>query len=456
MNDFFAEQQRLSKWRDDLERRRRTQMYLDFYHNRVRHHLLPMLHELVDREEARELARYLEHDNITERMVQAISLVFAEPVRIRIRRRTAAGATDDPALQARLDALLNDANFSLVMKEVERLSKLTFDVAVLPQARAGRVELDIITGEKAFVEQDEAGPTRAARFYYQVGVRENTPLPGRVDVYHCWCAQGKFECTVGPDGRPLEGTFRRLPHVDYAGRLPVVMFRSYLPVDAFWRDAESAIVQKNVAIDLRRTDLAMAEAYNIPQLLTLGAPEDQELKKGRTFKIDIPRNEMGQTVGDARYLAPGESLSEQDALITGRIEQLGLSLGLSRSVITGQAASSGYELALAKHEILERNRADREYYRPAVTELVRVMMLTAERSGTAAFPDDADITIDFGEIRFAQSDLDKAQVRRAMLELGLASRVDFVLEDNPDLDREAARALLQRVQSENGGQVTEA
>jgi hypothetical protein len=132
----------------------------------------------------------------------------------------------------------------------------------------------------------------------------------------------------------------------------------------------------------------MAEAYNIPQLLTLGAPEDQELKKGRTFKIDIPRNEMGQTVGDARYLAPGESLSEQDALITGRIEQLGLSLGLSRSVITGQAASSGYELALAKHEILERNRADREYYRPAVTELVRVMMLTAERSGTAAFPDD--------------------------------------------------------------------
>ena len=447
MQDMIAQRQQLAKWRDDQERRRRTQMYLDFYHNRVRHHLLPLLQEMVDGEEARELARYLEHDNITQRMVEAISLVFAEPVRVRVRRRGEDGFEEDDALQQRLDRLLSEARFGLVLKEVERLSKLLFDVAVLPQARGGKLELDIITGEKAFVEQSPQNPTRAARFYYQVDPLQNTPQSARVDIYHVWTGEGKFACTVDASGNPHD--VEPLPHIDYQGRLPVVMFRSYLPVDSFWRDAESAIVQKNIAIDMRRTDLAMAEAYNIPQLLTIGAPADQELKKGRTFKIDIPRNELGEAVGEARYLKPGESLHEQNELIRERIEQLGLSLGLSRSVITGQSASSGYELALAKHEILERNRADREYYRASVAELVRVMMQTASQALGVGFPDDVDITVDFGEIRFAQSDLDKLRTRKEKLQLGLASPVDFVLEDNPDLDREAAMAQLKRIEQEN-------
>ncbi|MCD4828519.1 MAG: hypothetical protein K8R90_03700 [Candidatus Cloacimonetes bacterium] len=446
MQNMIADRQRLAKWRDDLERRQRTQMYLDFYHNRVQRHLLPILQQMVDSEEARELARYLEHDNITERMIHAISLVFAEPLRVRVRRREQSGWGDDAALQSRLDRLLAASRLGLALKEVERLSKLTFDVAVLPQLRHGAIELDIITGEKAFVEQAEDNPTHAARFYYQVGVRQNTPQPGRVDNYHAWCEEGKFACVVDADGQP--GNFVRLPHIDYGGRLPVVMFRNYLPVDSFWRDAENAVVQKNIAIDLRRTDLAMAEAYNIPQLLTIGAPEDQEMKKGRTFKLDIPRNELGDTVGDARYLKPSESLREQNELIRDRIEQLGLSLGLSRSVITGQTASSGYELALAKHEILERNRSDREYYRASVTELVKVMMDTARLGLGADFPADAEITVDFGEIRFAQSDLDKLRARKHKLEMGLASRLDFILEDNPDLDREAGKAQLERIEAE--------
>jgi hypothetical protein len=451
MHDFIARRQQLAKWSADLERRDRTRRALDFFHNRVFPYIEERIDGMVDREEARELKKYIEHDNITQRMIDGISLVFKEKARIRALRRDRCGRkVPDPAAQVMIDDLLSQCRFQASMKEVEKLSKLLYDVAVLPQVRDGRVELDIITGEKAFVEQDPDNPTRALRFYYQVGMREQSPAPHRVDLYHCWSREGKFSCEIMADGTPDPATIRPIPHLDYPGRTPVVMFRSYLPIDGFWSETVNPIVEKNLAIDLKRTDLAMAEAYNIPQLFTVGSRENQELKRGRIFKIDIPRNDMGEAVGDAKYLSPGERLADQNALIADRIEQLGLSLGLSRAIITGQSATSGYELALSKYEIVERCRSERDYYADSVRELMEVLVHTANQGLGWDIPEDLCFAVDFGEIRFAQSDLDRERCRQLRLQNGSASRVDFLMEDDPELDLESAKLKIQEIERIGG------
>ena len=406
---------------------------------------------MVDGEEAKELKKYIEHDNITERFIEEISLVFAEKVRITARKLRPDGQLiDDEDTQKQLDRLLRISRFQVTMKEVERLSKLTFDVAVLPQVRDGKIELDIITGDKAFVVQQERNPLKAEQFYYQVGIRENTALADRVDIYHFWTSDGrKYQCEIMINGQPDPQSVARLNHVPY-DRMPVVMFRSYLPIDAFWYDGENAIVEKNIAIDLKRTDLAMAEAYNIPQLFTTGTRENQDLKKGRTFKIDIPRNDMGEAVGDAKYLAPDEPLKELNQMILSRIEQLGLSKGLSRSLITGANASSGYELALSKYEIVERNKRQRDYYYDSVVELVQTMIATANRGLGWDIPEDLVIGVDFGEIRFAVSDEEREKTRLMKLQNGTVSRIDLMMEDNPELDRPTAIEQATRIDRENG------
>jgi hypothetical protein len=452
MQDLIARGQQAAKWNTDLERRRQARMALDFYHNRVREHLARQIDAMVDAEEARELKKYIEHDNITQRMIEATSLVFRERVRIQAHRPGT--SSPDVALQKQIDELLRLTRFQVTMKEVEKLTRLLSDVAVLPQIRDGRIELDIITPDNAFVVENPANPTRADRYYYQVGVREHTAIPHRVDIYHVWSREGKWACEVMANGTPDSTTIQPLPHLNYNGRVPVVMFRNYLPLNGFWSERVNPVVEKNLAIDLKRTDLSMAEAYNIPQLFTVGSKENQELKKGRVFKIDIPRNDLGEAVGDARYLNPGERLTDQNALIADRVEQLGLSLGLSKALITGQTATSGYELALSKHEIVERCRGDREYYVDSITELMEVLVITANRGLGWQLPEDLVFTVDFGELQFAQSDLEREQCRQLRLQNGTASRSEFIGEDNPDLDEEMIRLRLQEIATENRGFTT--
>ncbi len=450
METMIRNMQAVARWNEDIQRRLRIQKYLDYYRNRCGNYIAERIDGMVDTEEAKELKKYIEHDNITERFIEEISLVFAEKVRITARRQQSDGQlVNDTDAQKQLDRLLRLSRFQVTMKEVERLSKLIFDVAVLPQVRDGKIELDIITGDKAFVVQQEKNPLMAEQFYYQVGVRENTALADRVDVYHYWTSEGrKYQCEIMLNGRPDPQSVQHLNHIPY-DHMPVIMFRSYLPIDAFWYDGENAIVEKNIAIDLKRTDLAMAEAYNIPQLLTTGTRENQDLKKGRTFKIDIPRNDMGEAVGDAKYLAPKEPLEELNEMILSRIEQLGLSKGLSRSMITGANASSGYELALSKYEIVERNRRQRDYYYDSVVELVQTMIVTANRGLGWEIPEDLVLGVDFGEIRFAVSDEEREKTRQMKLENGTVSRIDLMMEDNPELDRQTAIEEAKRIDGEN-------
>ena len=427
---------KLMKWRDDFERRKEISRAIDFYENKHKKYIEEIIDNRIDKREAEILKKYFEYENLTDSLIRDMSLIFREPPDI----------TDDEKVKDLLDQIL----YLAVMRDVNKLVNLTRDVGVLPQIRDDQIELDIITADNMFVEQEDDDPTKAKAIYYQVGVLTNTPIVAdRIDIYHYWTKEGKFKCYVNSEGYIEEDSIEQLEAPDYDGEIPIIMFRNYKPIDKFFSTKRNAIVDKNEQIDLRLTALNMLEDYNLPQRVNVGVPPEQEMKAGLTFSMDIPSNSMGEVKGDSKFINPQAPVMDEWTLIENRMIRVARSLGLSADTIKGAEYTSGFHYALSKQEIIQKNKEEREYYRKSMTDLIRIILMTANELPGYSFNPKMEIKIDFGEVRFVEDPEARERVRALQMSNGTMSRVDFVMDDNPDLSRDDAIEKIKEIDEEN-------
>jgi hypothetical protein len=449
--------QLLAKWHNDMQRRELAEMYLDFYRGVYREYLQEIIGGMMSYQDAKELIKYIETEGTTPRLINDISLIFAEEPEIEIE--------GSDKTQEAFNDILQGIDINILLENLNKYVELLRDVAVVP-FRTGNpekpVKLRIITPEKCFVDQDENDPTEFVRFYYQVGVMENTVTRNRIDLYDCWEAPGiegkdgnisdyarKFNCEVNDRGKIIPESIKYYEDAPKYEEMPVVMFRDYLPDDSVWYKGNSLIVDKSIAIDLRRTDLAMAEAYNIPQLVTIGmdAENHKELKKGRALFLNIPPS-LGGKLGDAKYVNPEEALDELRGLIHDRYEKMAMAHGLSKANISGENATSGYHLALSMQRILDINRRKRKYYTSPIQKMLKLVLFLYKEIGV--YNISGDITINYGELHFSESEIDKERAWGLKLSNGTANLVDYELEHDPDLvTREEALEKIKQRQAEN-------
>ena len=422
---------KMAKWKSDQERRALAQRSLDFYSNNHYDYIINIIKKRLDQREAKILIKYYEYENLTEALIADASLMFREPATIE---------TKDSSFQDTLKGCM----FMAIMRDVNKLVNLNYDVGVIPQMRNGMLELDIITSNLMFVEQNEMDPTKADKIYYQVGVLIDTPgKADRIDVYHYWSVEGKFKCHINFDGIIDPDSIEQLNAPDYRGEIPIVMFRNYIPKDSFFSNKRNAIVDKNEQVDLRLTALNMLEDYNLPQRVNIGIPRDKEIKVGLTFTIDIPQNDLNATLGDSKFINPNAPVKDEWELIENRMIRLAHSIGLSADSIKGAEYTSGFHYALSKQEIIQKNKEERFYYTESIKKLCRIMQLTLGKKP------DKEINIDYGEVKFAEDPEVQARVRAMRVSNGTRSRIDFIMEDNPDLDREGAIERAKEIDEDN-------
>jgi len=65
------------------------------------------------------------------------------------------------------------------------------------------------------------------------------------------------------------------------------------------------------------------------------------------------------------------------------------------------------------------------------------------------FSQDAQIKVDFAEIKTPVTEVEQLEAWEKELSMGLISRVDLCMKRNPDLSREDAEALLLRIKEDN-------
>lgn len=444
-NTIIQDGQIIAKWTDDQNRRLLMSMYLDYFRNVYRDILAALIDKHVNARGAAELKKYIETEGITEKLINEISIIFAEPLKVEIENKE--------QQTKEFIEILDDSLFQVVLENINQYVELLRDCPVIPQVRNGKLFYAIITPEKVIVHQNPENPTNFVRFLYQIDILENTPgKPERIDQYFCYdITSGKLEaykCTLLMTGE-IDGDSIEPIKIPPYKEIPVIIFRDYLPDDSVWYRGNTHIVDKAIAMDMRRTDLAMAEAYHIPQIVTTGmlGKDFANMTLDRTSYINIPPNEAtGETIGDAKYISPPDDLKSLQELIKERIKGISLIKGLSADSIEGMTASSGYHLALSKSTIIDINKKKRKYYALSIKKLLQLTVETLKFYKIKDFGK-PKFNIDFGEIKFAQSEEEREKVWGLRLGNKTANLVDYELDKNPDLKGnriEAMKIVLER------------
>ena len=135
-------------------------------------------------------------------------------------------------------------------------------------------------------------------------------------------------------------------------------------------------------------------------------------------------------------------------MIQSRIERIAIAKGMSLSQIKGEAATSGYHLALSLDKILKIARSERKYYSHNIREFLKVLLKTANYTKKYNFPDDPILNLDFGEIAFPESAKEKSERDSMDIINGFKSRIDVLMERNPDLTRDQAIEEAKRIDEE--------
>jgi len=396
----------------------------------------------VNFQEAAILKEYIETDNLTKSIIDAKSILFKVQPSITIE------ASEER--QEKFNQFLEDTNFFPLLRQIQRLTELQFDLHVIPQIRDGKVCIDIVLAQDAFVEQDKNDPTKFTKFFYQTGVLENTVSSEKVTEYIYWDADGQHKCEITADGQIDQATVEDIPSVwDGTKVIPVVVFRNYIPINTYWSPRKNYLVEKNIQVDLRLTALNMLEDFNLPQKVRIGMDADVEGKVGLTFTEDILRNDQGEAVGSVNYIRPDAPVTEEKELIEWRKKEVAVSSGLSADSLTGKTFTSGFELFLSKSEIIEKNKEDRPLYRQPLKQLLSYMMFLAKDKANYGATVDTmpEVSINFGELVYTQSPEEVERVNAAKLVNGTGSLVEFAMKEDPDLDEEEAIKLIKQRQS---------
>ncbi len=431
-----------AKWGSEIVRRKKINTYLGYYDNFQKDELKDLIEMRLQTEESKELKKYLKTDNITKQIINETSLLFQSEVKISIVN----GANIDEAKTDELSEILDSVLFNAVMQETNRFVNLTKDVGILPQIRDNKLELDIITSDQMIVKQKDDDPTKAEWIAYQVGINTNTLQSHKINIYHKWSAEGKSQIEVGDKGQILSEIFIDAP--DYDGLIPIVMFRNYIPKDSFFKEFESDIVDFNKELNYNLTRLEMMRDYNLPQRVDFGTDPDKTYPIGITMRMTFDNGAVGDVKPDSKYIKPDFPITEETETILKNKEMLAISQGLSADSIRGGEFTSGYQMRLSKENILNKNRADRPFYRNAIKDLIKIMFIT-ENHLKGKFNVDSDIKVDFGEITYSDDPQQKATTRTVKINNGTHSRIDFIMEDNLDLTRPEAELKAKQIDMEN-------
>jgi hypothetical protein len=443
-NSIIQQGQIIAKWEDDIQRRLIADTYIDYYRGAYREVLKDLIADMFeDSKDAEELCKFIESENAVEEMIEKTALVFDEGVDVELQ-----DVSDEQ--NEKFQQQLSRMQFNIVMDNVDKYVRLLRDCPVGVFIEDGKPVIRPITPEKCFAEQDPDNPTRFIRFYYQVGVMENTATKSAVDVYDCWekidGVVRKFNCRVNTQGKPIAETIEYYDNIPAYRDIPVVICRDYLPDDSVWYRGGSYMVQKSIAIDKKRTDLAMAEAYNIPQLLTIGMDEESisNWKKGRSYHLNVPANALGGDNNSAQYISPNEALEQLDALIQSRYERLGLQCNLSKSQIIGETATSGYHLALSKQDVRDLTKRRRKYYKKPITDLcARIIEALAPIVRISDNTENLVVNLKYHEPVMLESTVEREQGWALKFANGTANLIDYEMQHNPEIaTREEALAIV--------------
>lgn len=363
--------------------------------------------------------------NLVRKIINQLAMVYVQDA-----RRTVDGGTQRD--QDIFQEIIRACSLGVKMKLANRYAKLLGVVMVRPVWRNNALDLDVICPDVLDVT---CGETPEDILSVMV---THYPDSGRKDevTYGHWTPEA----------------FKRL---DYRGNviheesnpygvIPFCAVWNRIPTDTFWTPGGEDLVVIQEAFNEKLTDLLYIlrmQGFGVGYVKGMKG-ELSSVDPGTFFNLPD-----GGELGFAKTNAP-----VNDALVALEflLKQAAVSNGLpASSLTTDPTDESGVARIAGNRELEEMRRDDVDLFRGYERRLFRlVRKVWNHHTPARQLSEKAELVVDFYDPKPSVDPDKQASVWDSLLAMGVISPVDIIMERNPDLSREEAKARLVEIQEE--------
>jgi hypothetical protein len=437
--------------------------------------------------------------NLVKRVINEVALIYKNPAE---RKALLTEQTDnqEEQIDERYNQIIEESMLDVVMKSVNRFTELLNNLLVRPVWRNGKIQYDMYLFDNVEIITDPEDWKQIIAVKYYMGLQlpfydnqhsglvDDTPganaklmsynVPDdfndrEYDTFkyaYLWTLENKDELTgryresyiykieqVNEQGQEQITEKKENPYKDKDGYpiLPFVLFKKEYPVDR--------LLNFTVGDDLK--DLTINTAINLVHYNALVKYTAWKQKYIVTDDIDsipaqlnmapqgvavLPKRQDG-SVELGTWDQESDLVKYWNALIervkTG-LAQYGLDADSFQRSGNGE---SGIKLKIKKEGIIERRQDQIPLYREYEHQLFEMTRIVNNYHSTDEISDKAEFQIDFGEIKVENDSMEEANVWQTEITNNVSTPVDWIMQNNPDLDDEQAREIFEKNKAINGG-----
>lgn len=398
---------------------------LDYYNNNQ----LDYIMEYVKERDPKGNNIYPVGLNIVRKIIRNLAMVY-----IKDAVRTIDGTEQDQKIYSEIETT---SAIAVKMKQANRMSKLLGTVLLKPVWRNGHMDLDVLTPDVLDVETGYTPEDLQA-----VQVTHYDPV-GDVNEtsYSIWTSE--TITTMDALGNFIS------EEINPYGILPFIPCWSDPPTDYFWQRGAHDLILSQDAINRMLTLLGYAidfQGFSLCYVKSESQPkkEDQNIKLG-------PRSVMFLSQqGDVGFASPDAPINEVLAAISFLMKQAAITNGLSASIITtDDKQMSGVSRITSNREMEELRRDDIALFTEYERKLFNIFRIIWNyHNPDRQMSNEVQLLVNFYDPQPVIDARDQVQVWSQLMEMGIISPVDIIMERDPDLTREEATEKLYNIREE--------
>ena len=329
---------------------------------------------------------------------------------------------------------------------------------LMPHAvREGYLDMWLITPDITRVMQRSDAPHKAGAVMYSLWAMADSMFTASKQEWAVWTQDEHF--IVDDDGKFVRTPEGNEEGLNPYGLLPLKKISARRPPSGeFWpvgaRDMLSITRAVNIAL------VSMEHAIinsGFTQLYAINFDSNTLGQRGPDNTIAAHNVKEGEVRPELGALNLTAQLDQQREAVEFLMQQAAILRGIPPSEfrISG-APESGIARFLDKLPLVERRKLDIAKWRRDLRGLFRIVkaVWAVERQRPEVevppefnrdFSEGSELMVDFAEIEFPESQIEKIDRWKREIELGVTSPVDIIMQINPDMDRDQAKMKLLEV-----------
>ena len=409
--------------------------------------------------------------NLTKKMINGLAVVYTEPAERYIASEY--DAEEQPLTEYVYEVLPKSINSK--DKKAHRLSKLfNTSLTQIYFDREDGIQFNIEPSHKYEIKTDYNNPYRLSEVRYE---KYFLNAKGEDELYTVvWTKEDHYkedsekrQSPVG-DNKDMKNPFR---NDEGEGIIPFAVLMLEEGED-FWGVGQVDLVNVNEVVNFLLTfllnDAIVLGSSGTLLAVNLGladkGQEKNSIKKvrvGRRHPVVVENVRSDMAAPSLQYVSTNPLIAEIQSSIDYRIKQIAVLKGLNPNTILSQIKdTSDYQKMMDAAEMIEIRRDDLEpcrEYEERRFEIIKAVNNAAYKDaelrsnfGLQPIPWDAELVVDFAEIETQKTQDEIWKDREEREKRNMGSAVDWLIEENPELEIEQAQQIINDNKQVNSNQ----